>query len=86
MADTEFDKNALVSLGIITFQVGEEPTPLGNHGEQSPTGRMVFFVGFEMRFQLGETPAEDCDLHFGGAGIGRVNLIFRDDLPLDIDC
>lgn len=35
VADTEFDKNFLVTLRITVLQVGEESTPLGNHVEKA---------------------------------------------------
>jgi hypothetical protein len=86
MADSEFDKNLLVALGITVFQVGEEATPLRDHGQESSPGGMIFLMGFEMGFELGETPAQNCDLNLGGTGIALVNLIGSDDLPLCFCC
>jgi hypothetical protein len=86
MADSEFDKNFLVPLGITVFQVCEEATPLRNHSEETSPRRVILLVIFEMGLQLDETSAEDCYLDFGGTGIALVNLIASDDLPLRLCC
>ncbi len=47
---------------------------------------MVLLVGFEMRLELLKTAAQNRNLDFGRTGIGLMNLIFCDDLPLYVCC
>ncbi len=49
-----------------------------NQFEQSTSAGFIVFVGAQMLRQLLDAACDDCDLHFGRAGIGLVAMIIRD--------
>ena len=54
-ADTESLDDRSVTLNILLDQVIKQAATLTDHFQQSPAGVMVFFVGFEVICQIGDS-------------------------------
>lgn len=75
LANPESGDDALVTLGIVLFQVVEQATTLADEHEQTATRAVVFLVRLEVLRQLTDALAEQRDLNFRAAGVRRMRRI-----------
>ena len=75
LADAEFRNDGFVALGIVFLEVVEQATPLADQHEKTAARAVVFLVRLEVLRQLANTFAEQRDLNFGTAGVGRVRAM-----------
>jgi hypothetical protein len=75
LADAEFGDDALVTFGIVLFQVVEQATTLADEHEQTATRAVVFLVRLEVLCELTDALAQQRDLYLGATGIGSVRRI-----------
>src|SRR5260370_37988328 len=78
-ADAELGNNGLVPFRVVLLQVVEQTATPAHHHEKSAARAVVFLVRLEVFRQLTNTFAQQRDLNFGTAGIGRVRAIRVDD-------
>lgn len=64
-----------VALGIVLFEVVEQATPLADQHEKTAARAMIFQVRFEVVRQLTNAFAQQSDLDFWTARIGRVRSV-----------
>jgi hypothetical protein len=74
-ADAELGNNGLVPFRVVLLQVVEQTTTPAHHHEKSAARAVVFLVRLEVFRQLTYALAQQRDLNFGTAGIGRVRPI-----------
>jgi hypothetical protein len=74
-ADAELRNNGLVPFRVVFLQVVEQAATPTHHHEESAARAVIFQVRFEMVRQLTDTFAQQSDLNFRTAGIGRVRAI-----------
>jgi hypothetical protein len=79
LADAEFRNDVLVSLGVVFLEVIEQATPLADQHEQTPPGSVILLMRLKVLRQLGNSLAENCDLHFRTTRISRMRAIVVDD-------
>ena len=75
LADAELGNNGFVPFRVVLLQVVEQATTPAHHHEKSAARAVIFLVRFEVFRQLTNALAQQRDLNFGTAGIGRVRAI-----------
>ena len=75
LAYAEFGDDALVTVGIVLFQVVEQATTLADQHEQAAARAVVFLVRLEVLRQLTDALAQQCDLNFGATGVRSMRRI-----------
>jgi len=75
LADAELGNNGFVPFRVVLLQVVEQATTPAHHHEKSAARAVVFLVRFEVFRQLTNALAQQRDLNFRTAGIGRVRAI-----------
>src|SRR5579863_6602974 len=79
LADAEFSNDGLVALGIVSFEVIEQATPLADQHKQATARAVVLLVRFEVVCQLANAFTDDGDLNLGAPRVSRVRLILVND-------
>jgi hypothetical protein len=74
-ADAELGNNGFVPFRVVLLQVVEQTTTPADHHEKSAARAVVFLVRLEVFRQLTNAFAQQRDLNFGTASIGRVRAI-----------
>src|SRR5207245_3068171 len=77
---TESPEDLLVALRALSVQIGEEPSPLADHHEQTATARAVVVCGPQMLGEVLDPLGEDGDLDLRRTGVLRIAAVGRDDL------
>ena len=75
LADAEFGDDALITLGIVLFQVVEQAATLADEHEQSATRAVIFLVRLEVLRQMTDALAQQSDLDLWAAGVGSMRRI-----------
>src|ERR1700722_4110964 len=78
-ADAEFPNDRLISLGIVSFEVVEQATPLADQHEQAAARAVVLLVRLEVVRQLANAFTDNGDLNLGTPRVSRVRLILVND-------
>jgi hypothetical protein len=74
-AEAESLNNRFVALGIVFFEVVEQATALADKHEKTAARAMIFLVRFEVTRQLTNALAQQSDLYFRTARIGRMHAV-----------
>jgi len=74
-ADAELGNYGFVPFRVVLLQVIEQTTASAHHHKKSAARAVVFLVRLEVFRQLTYAFAQQRDLNFGTAGIGRVRAI-----------
>ncbi len=74
-ADAELGDYGFIPFRVVLLQVVEQATAPAHHHEKSAARAVVFLVRLEMIRKLTNAFAQQRDLNFGTAGIGRVRAI-----------
>jgi len=72
LAEAELRDHTLVALGIVLFEVVEQPSALADQHEQAAARAVIFLVRFEVLRQLTNALAQQRDLDFGTPCIGGM--------------
>jgi len=75
LADAELPNDRLIALGIVSFEVVEQATPLADQHEQAAARAVVLLVRLEVVRQLANAFTDDGDLNLGTPRVSRVRLI-----------
>jgi hypothetical protein len=75
LADAELGNNGLVPFRVVLLQVIEQATTPAHHHEKSAARAVIFLVRLEVFRQLTNAFAQQRDLNFGAACIGRMRAI-----------
>ncbi len=75
LADAELGNNGFVPFRVVLLQVVEQASTPAHHHEKSAARAVVFLVRFEVFRQLTNALAQQRDLNFRTAGVGRVRAI-----------
>jgi hypothetical protein len=88
LADTQAANQLRIALGILHFQVVEQPAALTDQLEQAAARMMIFRVRLEVFGEIADAFAENGDLNFRRAGVGFVSAVRSDELglPVFIQC
>jgi hypothetical protein len=78
-ADAELPDDRLIALGIVSFEVVEQATPLADQHEQAAARAVVLLVRFEVIRQLANAFTNDGDLNLGTPRVSRMRLILVND-------
>jgi hypothetical protein len=79
LADAELPNDRLIALGIVSFEVVEQATPLADQHEQAAARAVVLLVRLEVVGQLANAFTDDGDLNLGTPRVSRVRLILVND-------
>jgi hypothetical protein len=74
-ADAELGNYGFIPFRVVLLEVIEQTTTPAHHHEKSAARAVIFLVRFEVFRQLTNALAQQRDLNFGTAGIGRVRAI-----------
>ena len=75
LADAELSNDRLIALGIVSFEVVEQATPLADQHEQAAARAVVLLVHLEVVRQLANAFTDDGDLNLGTPRVSRVRLV-----------
>ena len=75
-----------ITLIIGSAQIGEQPAALANHLKQTTATGLIVLVCAQMLGQLQDTAGQDGHLDFGGASIGLMTVVIRNDFILGFFC
>jgi hypothetical protein len=75
LADAELGNYGFIPFRVVLLKVVKQAATPAHHHEKSAARAVVFQVRFEMIRQLTNAFAQQRDLDFGTAGIGRVRAI-----------
>jgi hypothetical protein len=75
LANAELPNDRLIALGIVSFEVVEQATPLADQHEQAAARAVVLLVRLEVIRQLANAFTNDGDLNLGTTRVSRVRLI-----------
>ena len=64
LAKAKAFNNLAVPIRITAVKIVQQATALVDHHDQTAPGCMVFHVGLEVRRQVADPLAQQCDLHF----------------------
>ncbi len=78
-ADAELPDDCLIALGIVSFEVVEQATPLADQHEQAAARAVVLLVRFEVIRQLANAFTNNGDLNLGTPRVRRMRLILVND-------
>ena len=78
-ADAELPNDRLIALGIVSFEIVEQATPLADQHEQAAARAVVLLVRLEVVGQLANAFTDDGDLNLGTPRVSRVRLILVND-------
>jgi hypothetical protein len=79
LANAELPNDRLIALGIVSFEVVEQATPLADQHEQAAARAVVLLVRLEVVRQLANAFTDDGDLNLGTPRVSRVRLVPVDD-------
>jgi hypothetical protein len=79
LADAELPNDRLIALGIVSFEIVEQATPLADQHEQAAARAVVLLVRLEVVGQLANAFTDDGDLNLGTPRVSRVRLILVND-------
>jgi hypothetical protein len=79
LADAELSNDRFIALGIVSFEVVEQATPLADQHEQAAARAVVLLVRLEVVRQLANAFTNDGDLNLGTPRVSRVRLILVND-------
>src|ERR1700722_5826333 len=79
LADAELPNDRLIALGIVSFEVVEQATPLADQHEQAAARAVVLLVRLEVVRQLANAFTDNGDLNLGTPRVSRVRLILVND-------
>ena len=81
-AQTQLLDQGLVTPGVVTPEIVQQPSPLAHQLEQAPTRVMILLVRLEMLGEFVDPFGQDRDLDLRRAGIRLVGPEVLDDLSL----
>jgi hypothetical protein len=79
LPDAKLPNDRLIALGIVSFEVVEQATPLADQHEQAAARAVVLLVRLEVVGQLANAFTDDGDLNLGTPRVSRVRLILVND-------
>ncbi len=82
MADRKLRQDTLVTFRAGVLKVSQQPTTLRDQSQKTPARGMILAMSFKVLRELQDTSAQQCDLYFGRACVGFVNLVPNNNLPL----
>ena len=79
LANAELPDDRFIALGVVSFEVVEQATPLADQHEQAAARAVVLLVRLEVVCQLANAFTDDGDLNLRTPGVSRVRLVLVDD-------
>jgi hypothetical protein len=77
LAEAQFGDNGAIALDVLVIQVGQLPSSLSDHLEESPPGVVVMAVDLEVFGEPVDLLCKEGHLHFGRACISLVTAVSR---------
>src|ERR1700722_3409202 len=78
LAQTKALDNLAIPIRVTAVQVIQQATALIDHHDQSAARCMILYVRLQMRSQVRDPLAQQCNLHFRRAGVFRMGPILFD--------
>jgi hypothetical protein len=77
LAEAQFGDNGAIALDVLVVQVGQVPSSLSDHLEESPPGVVVMAMDLEVFGEPVDLLCKEGHLHFGRARISLVTAVSR---------
>jgi len=78
LTDAKFTDDIKVSLRILATDVVEQPSAAGDQSEQTASRGKILAMGSHVLGQSIDPFGQNCDLNFGGSGVGGGRTVFAD--------
>eukprot|EP00456_Euglypha_rotunda_P042700 TRINITY_DN3333_c0_g1_i6.p2 TRINITY_DN3333_c0_g1~~TRINITY_DN3333_c0_g1_i6.p2 ORF type:complete len:103 (-),score=19.02 TRINITY_DN3333_c0_g1_i6:171-479(-) len=86
LAQAQLGDQRGVTVGVLGLQVIEQLATAAHHAQQAATAVVVLGVRLEVGGELVDAGGQQCDLHFGAAGVVGCAGVVLDDFGLDGGC